>query len=113
MKQSPIFSRTYDLLHWLIPVTVKFPRTHRFVMAENIQRVVFDFQECIVDAAHGQKVSSSLKKADAALSKLRIYLRLCIDLQLLSTGQYAHVGKIIDEIGRLLGGWIKSLPFKH
>lgn len=33
MKESPIFTRTYDLVRWLIPVTIKFPRQHRFVLA--------------------------------------------------------------------------------
>ena len=38
MKESPIFTRTYDLLQWLIPVTVKFPRQQRFVLASAIQK---------------------------------------------------------------------------
>ena len=25
MKESPIFTRTYDLLRWLLPLTTKFP----------------------------------------------------------------------------------------
>jgi hypothetical protein len=40
---------------------------------------------------------------------LAVYLRLCHDLELLSLGQYAHVSKMVGEVGRLLGGWQKKL----
>ena len=46
------------------------------------------------------------------LTKLRLYLRLCRDLELLSPGQYAHVTRMVSEVGRLLGGWQKSFTEK-
>jgi hypothetical protein len=50
MKESPIFSRTYDLLRWLIPQTVKFPRQQRFVLAAGVQRTALQFQEELAHA---------------------------------------------------------------
>ncbi|MCW5851043.1 MAG: four helix bundle protein, partial [Anaerolineae bacterium] len=46
-----------------------------------------------------------LDQADVALAKLRFYLRLSLDMQWLSLGQYEHASRLTDEIGRLLGGW--------
>ncbi len=112
MKQSPIFTRTYDLLRWLIPLTVKFPRQHRFVMAAKLQRVAFKFQDQIIKAAYSPEPLprlKRLKKADVKLTKLRLYLRLSRDLELISLGQYAYGIRMVSEIGRLLGGWQKSL----
>lgn len=109
MKQSPIFTRTYDLLRWLIPMTVKFPRQQRFVLAAGLQRTALRFQEELIEAAYSAEALPALKKADVTLTKLRFYLRLCRDLELLSLGQYAHVIRMVSEIGRLLGGWQKSL----
>jgi four helix bundle protein len=109
MIESPIFTRTYDLLQWLIPATVKFPRAHRFVLAEAVQRAALQFQEEILEAAYsGRRPQASLQRADVSLTKLRLYLRLCHDLDLLSRGQYEHVSNKVDEIGRLLGGWRKK-----
>lgn len=112
MKQSPIFTRTYDLLRWLIPMTVKFPRQHRFVMAAKLQRVALEFQDQIIEAAYSAEPLPLLKRADVSLTRLRLYLRLSRDLELLSLGQYAHVIRMVSEIGRLLGGWQKSLTEK-
>jgi four helix bundle protein len=110
MKASPIFTRTYDLLRWLVPATLKFPRQERFVLAEQVQRTAFRFQEEILEAGFAkQRPVSELARADVTLAKLKLYLRLCHDLDLLSHGQYEHVSRMVEEVGRLLGGWRKSL----
>ncbi len=108
MKESPIFTRTYDLLRWLLPATIKFPRQYRFVLAEAVQRTALRFQEELLEAAYSKRPQPLLHQADVTLSKLRLYLRLCHDLDLLSQGQYKHVATRVDEIGRLLGGWRKT-----
>jgi len=110
MKESPIFTRTYDLLRWLLPATVKFPRQQRFVLAEAVQRTALSFQETLIEAAHDPQPRPVLRRADVTLTKLRFYLRLCRDLELFSVKQYAHAARLVDEIGRLLGGWIKTVP---
>ena len=109
MKQSPIFTRTYDLLRWLLPVTIKFPRQQRFVLAASLQRTALLFQEQLIEAVYSGEPLPRLKQADVTLTKLRFYVRLCRDLELLSMGQYAHISRLISEIGRLLGGWQKKL----
>ena len=107
MQQSPIFSKTYDLLVWLIPTTTKFPREQRFVLARHIQETALRFQETLIEASASDKGSRSaaLAKADVGLTKLRFYLRLCQDLRLLTPRQYQYVAEMVAEIGRLLGGW--------
>jgi hypothetical protein len=50
-----------------------------------------------------------LHQANIELVKLRFHLRLCRDLNLLKPNQHQHVSQMVDEVGRLLGGWIKSL----
>ena len=109
MKQSPIFTRTYDLLRWVIPATIKFPRQQRFVMAAAIQQSALRFQEEIIEAAYQRQPRPILEQADATLAKLRLHLRLSHDLGLLGKGQYWHVAGMVDEIGKLLGGWLKTL----
>jgi hypothetical protein len=50
-----------------------------------------------------------LKLADAALDKVRIYLRLAVKWEWLKPGQYQHAATMVTEIGRLLGGWQRLL----
>ena len=103
MKQSPIFTRTYDLLRWLIPLTVKFPRTQRFVLATRVQETALRFQERLIEAGRSQQPAPILAQADTDLVKLRLYMRLCRDLELIKFNQYEHGQRLVDEIGRLAG----------
>jgi cytosine/adenosine deaminase-related metal-dependent hydrolase len=105
MKESPIFTRTYDLLRWLIPLTVKFPRTHRFVLAARVQETALRFQERLIEAGRTSQPVRILAEADTDLAKLRLYMRLCRDLQLIAFNQYEHGQRLVDEVGRLMGGW--------
>lgn len=114
MSQSPIFVKTYDLLLWLIPRTTTFPREQRFVLARHVQDIVLRFQEYLIEAGtlpqkNRQGKLACLNKADVELTKLRFHLRLCRDLKLLDPSQHRHVSRMVDEIGRLLGGWFKAL----
>lgn len=108
--ESPIFARTYDLLRWLIPLTIKFPRQQRFVVAEALQGCILRLHERLIEAAHGEGAArlAALAQADVELDKLRHYLRLSHDLDLITTGQYEHAAERLAEIGRLLGAWRKS-----
>ena len=109
MKESPIFTKTYDLLIWLIPATVKFPRQHRFVLANTLQQSGLRFQEQIIAAALTADPRPQLEQADITLAQLRTQLRLTHDLGLLNKGQYRHVAGMVNEIGKLLGGWLKTV----
>ncbi|QQO53993.1 MAG: diversity-generating retroelement protein Avd [Thiohalocapsa sp. PB-PSB1] len=107
MAESPVFAKSYALLHWLIPIAIGFPRSHRFVLAERIQRCALDFHETLIAAAKAKDSLSSLHRADLILERLRFELRLAHDLGILSHGQYHHAAGMLAEVGRLLGAWIK------
>lgn len=108
MKESPIFSRTYDFILWLLPEAGKFPRIHRFGLGERVVRQALDFQETLVQAGLSKKDRAHLlDQADTQLSVLRLNLRLCRDLELIKLTQYEHVARMLTEIGNLLGGWKK------
>jgi hypothetical protein len=109
VKESPIFARTHDLLCWLIPLTLKFPRSQRFVIAARLQQRALDFQEQILEAGKASDPLSALRRADATLALLRAHFRLSKDLELISIGQYEHGARMMSEIGRLLGGWLKRV----
>lgn len=106
-----IFTRTYDLISWLLPMTEKFPKSQRFVITQRLQNAVLNFQESLIEAnaLRGALRAQKLKAADTELRKVRLYLRLSEKWQWLTTNQYRHVSQMISEIGKLLGGWLKTV----
>jgi hypothetical protein len=105
-----IFPRTFDFLSWLLPATNHFPRAHRHSFTRRLLDAAFDFQERIEEAnmRKGQARLEQLRRADEALGKVRIYLRLAARRKWLDDGQYGHAAAMVAEVGRLLGGWQKG-----
>jgi hypothetical protein len=105
----PIFTRTFDFLTWLLPVSHHFPRAHRHDFTQRLLSAAFDLREQLEAANHrmGQERLERLDAADEALDRVRLYLRLAARWDWLTAGQYQHAAKMVAEIGRLLGGWKK------
>jgi hypothetical protein len=108
-EEMPIFTRSFDLLTWLLPATNHFPRAHRHGFTRRLLDAAFDLRERLEEAhlRQGRARSERLAAADEALARLRVYLRLASRWGWISDGQYGHVAEIVAEVGRLLGGWRK------
>jgi hypothetical protein len=108
MQQSPIFEKTEAFLDWLLPLTSQFPRHHRFGLARRTEDRALDFYEQLVRAAKADKPGRFLYEADVQLTQLRFYLRRCHNLTLLTPKQYQQGSQQLVELGKLLGGWLKT-----
>jgi hypothetical protein len=105
-----VFTRVFDLLAWLMPKTESFPKGYRHTVTARLAGAALDLLEQLVEAQgrRGAARRARLQDADTSLDKLRIYLRLAHEWQWLSHGQYEHVSRIVAEIGRLVGGWMRQ-----
>ena len=108
-SEMPIFTRTFDLIAWLLPQTNNFPRAHRHTVTRRLLDAAFDLRERLEEANARRLAArrSALASADEALARVRVYLRLVMRFGWLNDGQYEHGATMIAEIGRLLGGWQK------
>ena len=105
-----ILTKTFNMLEWLLPKAERFPRVYRFTVTQRMMDAALDFQDTLFAAqsSRGQNRIDQLQQCDAALNRLRLYLRLAFDWQWLNSGQYEHISTMIAELGRLLGGWMKQ-----
>jgi 23S rRNA-intervening sequence protein len=109
--EMAIFTRTTDFIAWLVPMTNHFPKLHRYTVTRRLLDAAMDFLEHLVKAngRRGSERRNHLRRADDNLGKIRLYLRLAHRWQWLNDGQYKHAGRLVAELGRLLGGWMKSV----
>ena len=70
--------------------------------------VVVRIRGSIIQSNNDFDKKESLQKAIIELDKLRIFFRLSKDLQFISFAQYEYGSNLINEIGRMLGGWYKK-----
>lgn len=102
-----IFVKVYDLLEGLHKEIARFPKSEKPVLGRRIYDSLLQILEYIITANEETIKGPHLKKASVELEKLRIFIRLANDFHLISINKYGIICKRIDEIGRMLGGWIK------
>lgn len=104
-----IYQKHYDFMCYFFPVVDNFPKREKFVLCTSIKNITLKIFDLIIEAneTYGSKLRF-LNRIDLQLEKLRLQVRFAKDMTHLSPRKYEIVVKKIDEIGCLLGGWIKS-----
>ncbi len=69
---------------------------------------LYDILEGLILARYGEEKLAKLEILNAKLDILRHQTRLLREFDLMSVERYEYVGKLVNEIGKELGGWIKQ-----
>jgi four helix bundle protein len=104
-----VIQKTYDLLLWIIPQIEKFPRSYRFLLGDRIETKLLEIQDNLIEAYYTKQKGEYLKNANLKCEQVRLLIRLCKDLSIMGIDKYRNVSEKIDEIGKMIGGWTKTL----
>jgi hypothetical protein len=107
-KSGIVLEKTYQFLLWLIPTLEKFPKSQKFLLGDRIETLAIDVLESLVEATYSKSPQAYLVACNMRLEKLRFLFRLAVDLRCLDLSRYEFAARAIDEIGRLIGGWLKA-----
>ena len=104
---GPALEAMYRFMLWLVPTVEGFPRSQKFMLGDRIQTNAIDILESLIEATYSRSRDRQLGQANFGLEKLRFLFRLAKDLHNIDDRRYEHAARSIDEIGRMVGGWIK------
>ncbi len=107
----PILEKTYELILWIYPAINKFPKSQRFVLGQRIENALLKIVEEIIEMRiiRGEKEKlEHLQKISTEMDKLRMLIRISKDLKFMKVKQYIFATGKINEMGKMLGGWIKN-----
>ena len=107
-QEMLVIKRGYDFSKWLFNHTGKFPKSYRFSVAARMEKAMLDFIELVTVANMRNDKLPLLRRADEALARLRLLFRLSYEMRFINVASYEHGSGKIVELGRMLGGWIKS-----
>jgi len=108
MSNLVIYQKHYDLMLYAFPIIGRFPKNQRYVLGQQIETAMLDIGKMIIHANKLKQKKAKLYEIDLELEKLRYLIRLAKDLNMMTIKKYGIHAEKIDEIGRLLGGWIKT-----
>jgi len=106
----PILKKAYDLYKTFHEYRRVIPKCDRFTVFERSENLILQIIEILLEASysqHGNKVVS-LETTSTKLNLLRFLIRLMKETKSFDTKKYVALQAIIDEIGRMLGGWLRS-----
>ncbi|HEY4694827.1 MAG TPA: diversity-generating retroelement protein Avd [Candidatus Nanoarchaeia archaeon] len=104
----PIFQKLYDFYKELYLAQNKFPKAHKYTLGQTLSNNSLELFELLFLAGRRQEQKLDLlEKADAKLESLKTLLRLAKDTQCIDNNKYLQLESFLQEIGKMLGGWIR------
>lgn len=86
----------------------QFPKSEKYALAADIKNSMYKTLELIIVANKHYYKKNTLRELDVEVDKLKTLVRLSKDLGFLPFKKYKILTAYIVEIGKMVGGWIKS-----
>lgn len=108
----PIFHKIYDLYKLLHSYHNLIPKSARYNLWYKCESTALALLEALIETGHrkGEERLQLLFTISNKLDLLKVLIRLAKDTHTIDNKQYLEVQTIIQEIGKMVGGWIKSVP---
>ncbi|MEK7655348.1 MAG: four helix bundle protein, partial [Patescibacteria group bacterium] len=108
----PIVRSIYVAYAFWNEVLNKFPKTQRHVLGTKCADYLLEILELTLAAAQTsepKEKAPALRKASVKLDTLKLLTRLCKNCKCISNSSYLQMESQLQEVGRMLGGWSKSV----
>ena len=100
-----------EILLWLFQKINFFPKKQRFVLGQQIENTGLEILKLIIHANNEKNTTEKLrclKEMNTQLEILRSLLQISCELKFMNAKSLGYIITQIDEVGRMLGGWMKS-----
>ncbi len=106
-QHLPIFQKAYDLNLEIYRLVHNFPREYKYTLGQKLKEVISELLERIVMANSLKDKSDCFGEIRIRSEKLRIYLRLAFDLNVINSRKFERFNRLILEISKQVSGWEK------
>ncbi|NQT50231.1 diversity-generating retroelement protein Avd [Candidatus Kuenenbacteria bacterium] len=109
--QISLIQKIYDLYKDVYQAVKLFPKGDKHNLGNEIKNYSLQLLELLFKAERAKKdwKLPHLENADTKLSLLKLLFRLAYDLKIIDQRKSINLQEQLQEIGRMLGGWIKSV----
>ena len=107
IENLKIYEKMYEFILWMNHAIIKFPKQQRFVLGQRIENITLGILSTIIITNQEFDKTKGIKSISIQLDILRTYIRLAKDFKILSIRQYMFACEKLNEIGKMLGGWMK------
>jgi len=86
-----------------------FPATGGLRLVNGWNPACLKYWSLLVEAAYAKNKCDLLKRANSRLAVVRHLWRMAHELQTISAKRYEHGARLLEELGKQVGGWLKTV----
>ena len=107
----PIFHKIYDLYKLMHSYHRFIPKSERYTLWQKCENTTLALLEAVIETGHrkAEERLRSLYIISNKLDLLKVLIRLAKETRTINNTQYLQIQEIVQEIGKMTGGWIKSV----
>ena len=107
----PVINLVYGVYKNITEINQNLTKRWLYSLGMSLENSVLDCMEILIMAKNAPKPMKAgyLIKASSKLEVSRLKLRLFLELKLVNETRIFQVQAKMEEFGRMLGGWIKSI----
>lgn len=109
--ELPIILKVYSLYRPVDSINETMPKHRRYSLGNSTEQTLLELLRQLISAKHAPKSHKAiyLIKAQSELELFRFKLRLYLELEVANETRIFQLQSQVAEIGRMLGGWLKSV----
>lgn len=104
----PVYRDTYRLILLLFRLTREFPREYKYTIGQDIKHDTMQLVRHIYRANQRGERKEHLQNFTDDFELVKLQVRLCHDMRLVTPNQFSEVILLMDSIGKQISGWSKS-----
>ena len=109
MEELRVKQKIEDMMRYAYVSLKQYPKAERYTLAADIRKSMGKLLRLVITANKRYFKKTTIQDLDIELDILRSYVRISHTLQFLSIKKYEFWSKQLNEIGCMIGGWIKSV----
>ena len=111
INETPIFQKIYALIKKMALLCPEVPKMHRYTLWERCELRALALLETLIAVGHAAEPegrTNLLLSLSQEIDTLKVLVRLAKECRAIDLKAYLALEKILGEVGRMVGGWLKS-----
>jgi hypothetical protein len=104
----PVYRDTYRLILKIFEVTKDFSKEYKYTLGQDMKRDALQLVRCIYRANKSVDKQAHLDDFLDEFELLKLEIRLCGDMKILSHKKLAELAVLLGSIGKQVTGWRKA-----
>ena len=106
----PVFKDVYKLTLLIYSLTKDFSKEYKYTLGQALKKDVMVLMRSIYRANKAQNKKEYLEKFLDDFELLKLEVRLCVDMKIITIKKQAEISLLMDGIGKQITGWRNSQP---